>query len=343
VLVDCGLTTTTVTNIENDDNDDDEIGDEDTDEHDNDDDDDGVGSLTSRWRQTRTSRTSPVSRTLPGLPTATDLAVGFRLCAVLMMIRLSLVRSADLILALLQEALQDVVGAIVTKDIYDDITLSLPDTAHVAMREPTALTASLAEAIIPEDPTSDSVWRNMTFNGYAPSGNASAPVVYVNYGCAEDMAALQEMKISLSGAIALARYGSCFRGMKAKYAQEAGAVGLLIYSDPIDDGSKKGPVYPNGPWRPASGVQRGSVQFLPLCPGNPTGREAICGYSEEELIPKIPVQPISSMDACPILCSLNGNEAPAAFQGGCNCTYFVTGNVIVEVCPWALVEMVSRD
>ncbi|EKU20562.1 hypothetical protein NGA_2057720, partial [Nannochloropsis gaditana CCMP526] len=65
-----------------------------------------------------------------------------------------------------------------------------------------------------------------------------------------------------------------FRGLKVMNAEKRGAVGALIYSDPEQDGYALGPTYPEGPWRPAFGVQRGSVQFLSLCAGDP-GRTAL--------------------------------------------------------------------
>lgn len=82
-------------------------------------------------------------------------------------------------------------------------------------------------------------------------------------------------------------------------AQDRGAVGAIIYSDPQEDGSGRGPTYPAGGWRPSSSVQRGSVQFASRCAGDPTRAanprtvEDICGFSKEELIPAIPVMPIS--------------------------------------------------
>ena len=78
------------------------------------------------------------------------------------------------------------------------------------------------------------------------------------------------MGIDVKGKIVLVRYGGMFRGLKVRNAQTRGAAGILIFSDPADDGFAKGDVYPNGPYRPASAVQRGSVQFLSLGPGDPS-------------------------------------------------------------------------
>ena len=129
--------------------------------------------------------------------------------------------------------------------------------------------ASLSEEILDFDGTSDTPWRNHTFHGYGASGDVTAPLVYANYGRPRDFDALEAGGVAVAGTIALVRYGRCFRGLKVRNARTAGAVGVLIYSDPQDDGYTLGPVYPGGPWRPASGVQRGSVQFNSRCAGDP--------------------------------------------------------------------------
>ncbi len=98
-----------------------------------------------------------------------------------------------------------------------------------------------------------------TFNGYSGDGDVTAEAVYVNYGLIEDYRTLDSLGISVSGKIAIARYGRSFRGIKAREAERHGAVGLVIYSDPQDDGYFRGDVYPDGPMRPAGGVQRGSI------------------------------------------------------------------------------------
>src|SRR5439155_1008640 len=98
-----------------------------------------------------------------------------------------------------------------------------------------------------------------TFNGYSGDGDVTAEAVYVNYGLIEDYRTLDSLGISVSGKIAIARYGRSFRGIKAREAERHGAVGLVIYSDPQDDGYFRGDVYPDGPMRNADGIQRGSM------------------------------------------------------------------------------------
>ncbi|MDX2039522.1 MAG: M28 family metallopeptidase [Isosphaeraceae bacterium] len=108
------------------------------------------------------------------------------------------------------------------------------------------------------------------FHGYGVSGDVKAQVVYANYGRPEDFEALEKLGVDVRGRIVLVRYGELFRGLKIRNAQKRGAIGVLIYSDPMDDGFMKGDVYPNGPYRPGSAIQRGSVQFLSLGPGDPS-------------------------------------------------------------------------
>jgi N-acetylated-alpha-linked acidic dipeptidase len=126
--------------------------------------------------------------------------------------------------------------------------------------------ASLEEDVLKEDGTSSLEDRVPTFHGYSASGNVTAPYVFVNYGTYQDYEDLVALNISLKGKIALAKYGAIFRGLKIKRAQELGMVGVVLYSDPGDDGNvtiENGyESYPKGPARNPSSVQRGSAQFL---------------------------------------------------------------------------------
>jgi len=197
---------------------------------------------------------------------------------------------------------------------------------------------NLTEAVIPEDPSSSHAKIIPLFNGYSPSGDVTAPLVYVNYGLPPDYEALKKLGVTVKGKIVLARYGNSFRGVKAKVAEENGAAGLIIYSDPADDGYMKGDVYPNGPWRPASSAQRGSVQYLFLYPGDPLtpGRPSIPGVPRLKIeeatdLTRIPVQPISYGDARRLLERLRGPLRPDGFQGGLPFAYHVGGNEDVRV------------
>lgn len=133
--------------------------------------------------------------------------------------------------------------------------------------------ASLEEDVIDDDPSTGLENRVPTFHGYSASGNVTAPFVYVNYGTYQDYQDLTDAGIELKGKIAIAKYGGIFRGLKVQRAQELGMVGVLIYSDPGDDGEmtiENGyDYYPDGPARHPNSVQRGSVQYLSTRPGDP--------------------------------------------------------------------------
>jgi peptidase M28-like protein/transferrin receptor-like protein/PA domain-containing protein len=165
------------------------------------------------------------------------------------------------------------------------------------------------------------------YNALSPSGNVTAPVVYVNYGTTEDYATLARKGISVKGKIVLVRYGQVFRGVKTNLAAEHGAKAAILYSDPADDGKTRGPVYPKGPWRAPDGIQRGSVQQLwkysgdPLTPGRPATKHAKRISPKHSNIAKIPTTPIGYGSAKPILAHLGGAAAPKSWQGGLPMTY----------------------
>ena len=204
---------------------------------------------------------------------------------------------------------------------------------------PRRLRLNLQEAVLAEDASSSHARIIPLFNGYSASGDVTAPLVYVNYGLPDDYAALKKIKVDVKGKIVIARYGRSFRGVKAKVAEENGAVGLIIYSDPADDGYMQGDVYPNGPWRPETSAQRGSVMYLFQYPGDPLtpGKPAISGTPRLKQddptlnIPRIPVQPISYGDARRLLEPLHGPVRPAGFQGGLPFAYHVGGTEDVRV------------
>jgi N-acetylated-alpha-linked acidic dipeptidase len=168
------------------------------------------------------------------------------------------------------------------------------------------------------------------YNAFSPSGDVTGEVVYANYGLPEDYAELDRLGVSVKDKIVLVRYGGSFRGVKAQQAEKRGAKGVLIYSDPEDDGYKRGRVYPAGPWRPADAIQRGSIQYIFNYPGDPLtpGRPAIEGtprLSPENAgdLPRIPTTPISYSEAQPLLKGLGGPDAPESFVGGLPIPYKV--------------------
>ncbi|MFZ0707385.1 MAG: M28 family metallopeptidase, partial [Candidatus Korobacteraceae bacterium] len=173
----------------------------------------------------------------------------------------------------------------------------------------------------------------VAFNEYSPSGDVTADVVYANYGRLEDFKKLQEMGIDVKGKIVIVRYGMNFRGVKPYVAEQFGAAGVIIYSDPWDDGYFKGDPYPTGPMRPATGVQRGSIQYLFRYPGDPTtpGIASVPDLPDSKRTPpnqatdltKVPTTPLSYQDATPIMANLGGPDSPREWQGALPFTYHV--------------------
>jgi N-acetylated-alpha-linked acidic dipeptidase len=175
------------------------------------------------------------------------------------------------------------------------------------------------------DPYQDDPRVVMPFNGSSGSGDVTGEVVYANYGRLEDFDELAKQNIDLHGKIVIARYGGNFRGVKVYIAEQRGAAGVLIYSDPQDDGYFKGDAWPNGPWRPDTGVQRGSVQYLFRYPGDPQtpGVASTPDLPDSARLPAdntgdqphIISIPISYRDAAAILQALKGPGVPQGWQG----------------------------
>jgi len=164
------------------------------------------------------------------------------------------------------------------------------------------------------------------FNGYTGDGNVTAEVVYVNFGLIEDYKTLDSLGISVKGKIALARYGRSFRGIKAREAQKRGAVGLIVYSDPQQDGYFQGDVYPKGPMRNPDGIQRGSMMNGNGDPTTPSWAsvEGARRVPEDSLdIPKIPIIPMSYGNARRFLEPLAGPSVPQSWQGALPFRYHV--------------------
>jgi N-acetylated-alpha-linked acidic dipeptidase len=204
-----------------------------------------------------------------------------------------------------------------------DVFLNHPRSVSLKLVEPVELSLSLREE--PNDRDKDSGPRGMfpAFHGYSASGKAEGQVVYVNYGTRGDFERLKSLGVSVEGRIVLARYGANFRGLKVKEAQERGALGVLIYSDPADDGYAKGDIYPDGPMRPPSAIQRGSVQFLSYGPGDPstpgypsTPNAKRVPREKMDSIPRIPSLPLGYGEAEKILRRLGGPRVPDKWQGG---------------------------
>src|SRR5216684_2672162 len=206
-----------------------------------------------------------------------------------------------------------------------------PKSRKLELLGPEKFEATLEEPVVKVDPTSDQKKEQLpTYNAYSRDGDVTAPLVYVNYGAPSDYEELAAMGVSVKGAIVIARYGQTWRGIKPKVAAEHGAVGCIIYSDPHDDGYFEDDVFPGGPMRNKNGVQRGSVMDMPTYPGDPLtpGVGAVAGAKRLDLkdvttLTKIPVLPISSGDAQPLLSALKGPVAPESWRGSLAMTYHV--------------------
>jgi len=206
--------------------------------------------------------------------------------------------------------------------------LPLPREVRLELTAPEKETLASPEQPFEEDPDTYNAKAVMGFNTYSPSGEVTAPVIYVNYGMPDDYRELESLGVSVEGKIALARYGQGFRGIKAKLAEEHKAVGLIIYSDPQDDGYTAGDTFPKGPWRPMSGIQRGSILYTQIYPGDPLTPGTQIGSAPQHVAPdasvtlaRIPTMPINAKDAAVILANLGGKRVPRGWQGGLGLTY----------------------
>lgn len=208
--------------------------------------------------------------------------------------------------------------------------LSFPISAELELVSPERLRLPLAEDELEADPFSSHAELDFGWNAYSASAEVHAEVVYANYGRLEDFAELARRGVDCSGKIVLARYGGNYRGYKAKYAEEAGAAGLVIFTDPSDAGWGRGLSWPEGGWSNGSSIQRGSILTLPYY-GDPTTPGAPSTQDAERIdladigLPTIPVQPIGWDAAQSILQHMSGPEAPQAWQGGLPQRYRLTG------------------
>ncbi len=222
-----------------------------------------------------------------------------------------------------------------------------PRERRVELLAPEKYVAGLKEPPVTEDEDSTDANQLPTYNAYSADGDVTAQVVYVNYGVPSDYETLKKLGIDVKGKIVLARYGASWRGIKPKVAHEHGAIGCLIYSDPRDDGYYQGDVFPEGPYRPEFGVQRGSVMDMPIYPGDPltpglgaTSNARRLALKDAVTFTRIPVLPLSWGDALPILRNLRGSPAPEGWRGALPVTYHIgPGPAVVRLkvaCAWDL-------
>lgn len=207
-----------------------------------------------------------------------------------------------------------------------------PKERVVELKGHTTYKALLKEPALKEDVTSGQEGQLPTYNAWSADGDVEGELVYVNYGLPEDYEYLDRAGINVKGKIVIAKYGRSWRGSKPKVAQEHGAAGCIIYSDPKDDGYYAGDVYPEGAFKNEYGVQRGSVMDIVIYPGDPltpnTGATANAQRLDRLQAPnllKIPVLPVSYHDAAPLLKSLEGPVVPDDWKGALPFTYHIGG------------------
>ena len=206
-----------------------------------------------------------------------------------------------------------------------------PKYRLVEMVEPVSFRAALKADPVDGDLVTSMVEEQLpSYNAYSIDGDVTGDLVYANLGLQADYEALERLGIDVHGKIVIVRYGGCFRGIKPKLAAENGAIGCLIYSDPRDDGYGQGDVYPKGSFRPANGVQRGSVLDITVYPGDPltpgvgaTKEARRMDPKDAPTLTKIPVLPISYADAEPLLKALSGPTSPSSWRGALPITYHV--------------------
>lgn len=210
-----------------------------------------------------------------------------------------------------------------------DVLFPTPKTRLLEMTAPERFVAGLQEPALKQDATSGITENQLpVFNAYSADGDVAGQLVYVNYGVPNDYEVLAEHGVEVKGKIVIARYGGSWRGIKPKVAAEHGAIGCLIYSDPHDDGYYQGDAYPKGAWRNEQGAQRGSVADMPIHPGDPltpgvgaTKEAKRLAIKKAATLTRIPVLPISSADALPLLRALAGPVAPEPWRGALPFTY----------------------
>lgn len=226
----------------------------------------------------------------------------------------------------LRKALED---ASLETEVHEyHVLLSTPGSVSVEITEPRGETVSVVEPSDPADPDSAHPELGVGFVAYSGSGSVTAPVVYVNYGLPPDYERLAAAGVDVKGRIVMARYARSHRAVKIHTAQEAGAAGIIIYSDPGDDGFARGLTWPEGPWRAAFQIQRGNGKYSwfwhgdPLSPGFAATKDAkVLDEETAPTLPRIPAVVLPWKEAEKILSQLRGAPAPSGFQGGLPFTY----------------------
>lgn len=237
-------------------------------------------------------------------------------------------------IARIMEAFKDMGLEVERHDFWP--LLSKPISASLEVVEPEKVEIQIKETPIPGDAFSGASDMTFGWNAYSGSGDVTAEIVYANYGTKADFEQLKKMGVDCTGKIVLARYGGNFRGLKVKFAQAAGAAGIIIFTDPGDSGYMKGLMYPEGGYANDCCIQRGSVTIKdqpgdPLTPGTEATEHATRIGMENAGLPSIPVQPIGWGGAKEIISRMTGEVVPENWQGGLPFTYRLTGGPALKV------------
>jgi N-acetylated-alpha-linked acidic dipeptidase len=239
--------------------------------------------------------------------------------------------------AMIQQSLAD---AGLETEVHDyDVLLSTPKSVAVAIVAPASEPLAVNEPSHASDPDSAHPELGPGYVAYSASGSVSAPVVYVNYGLPPDYEVLRTLGVDVKGTIVMARYGRSHRAVKIHTAEEHGAAGIIIYSDPADDGHARGMTWPDGPWRADFQLQRGNGKYSwfwhgdPLTPGiGATKKARRLDQAAVPTLPRIPAVVLASREAEKILRRLEGPIAPDAFRGRLPLAYRVgAGPVAVRL------------
>ncbi len=215
---------------------------------------------------------------------------------------------------------------IATETVRYDAYLPAPVSVSLDLLEPVFESVQTTEDRIEADPYTETVELHPGWSGYSPSGEAVGQVVYGHFGSEKDLQRLVDQGIDLEGKILLLRNFSTGEGRKVHNAERFGAAGVVLYTDPAEDGFPFGDVYPEGNWRPPSSIMRRSVNFLPyggdpLSPGWASKPGARRLQPEDVPLPRIPVLPVSYRSAERILSLMGGPMAPEDWQGALPLNY----------------------
>jgi N-acetylated-alpha-linked acidic dipeptidase len=218
-----------------------------------------------------------------------------------------------------------------------DVLSSYPREVLVEMSAPRVHRFTLREVAYDVDPDTKHPAIRSGYLGFSASGEVTAPVIYAFSGNPQDYAYLRQQGIDPKGKIALVRYSNpySYRGFKALTAQRQGCAGLIIYSDPMEDGFARGKVFPDGPWGPESHIQRGAITYDFIVPGDPLtpGWASLPGarripMDEAQSVPRIMAVPMSWREARLLLESMDGPEAPREWHGGMPIKYRLGGAAV---------------